>query len=69
MRSHLVAVRCILVGVLCIAPAAYGYVDPGSGLLLIQGFLAVIGGAVVFIRNPVQAIKGLIRRLRRRRDA
>ena len=43
---------------LCLAPQdAFAYVDPGSGLLLIQGLLAVVGGAVVFIKDPVAGCK------------
>jgi len=44
--------------VLCLAPQdAFAYVDPGSGLLLVQGLLAVIGGVIVFIKNPVTVFK------------
>ena len=45
---------------LCLSPQdAFAYVDPGSGLLLIQGLLAVIGGAIVFIKDPVGGCKRL----------
>lgn len=46
--------------------SALAYVDPGSGMLLWQGLLAAIGGVLVFVRNPWQAIKNLLRRLRGR---
>jgi hypothetical protein len=50
--------------VLCMAPAdAFAYVDPGSGLLLIQGLLALIGGIIVFVKNPVAAVKRLWARI------
>ena len=48
----------LAVVLLCMVPRdALAYVDPGSGLLLIQGLLAVIGGVVVFLTNPLAAIK------------
>ena len=46
--------------VFCLIPRdAQAYVDPGSGFLLIQGVLAVIGGIIVFIKNPVATCKRL----------
>ena len=43
---------------------ALAYVDPGSGMLLWQGLLAVVGAGLVFLRNPWRALKDLLRRLR-----
>lgn len=46
------------IGLLSLAPAdAFAYIDPGSGLLLIQGLLAVIGGVIVFVKDPVAGCK------------
>ncbi|MEK8024809.1 hypothetical protein [Pseudaquabacterium rugosum] len=45
---------------------SHAYVDPGSGMLLIQGIIAAIGAFVVFIKNPIEAIKRLISRLRKK---
>jgi hypothetical protein len=46
--------------ILCLAPQdAFAYVDPGSGLLLIQGLLAVIGGTIVFLKDPIAGFKRL----------
>jgi uncharacterized membrane protein YhaH (DUF805 family) len=36
---------------------AHAYVDPGTGMLLIQGLIALIGGVIVFVRNPVATVK------------
>lgn len=33
------------------------YVDGGTGLMLIQGLLALIGGVLYFVRNPVKAYR------------
>lgn len=41
---------------------AYAYVDPGTGLLLMQGLIALVGGVVVFLKNPIAPIKTLIAR-------
>jgi hypothetical protein len=44
--------------------SASAYVDPGSTLLMMQGLLAAIGGIVVFVKNPIKAIKGLVARFK-----
>jgi hypothetical protein len=36
---------------------AAAYVDGGTGLLLVQGLLALIGSLIYFIRHPIKAIK------------
>jgi hypothetical protein len=57
--------RLIIAGtILTILPLtpAYAYVDPGTGLLLMQGLIALVGGAVVFLKNPIASIKALIAR-------
>jgi len=46
--------------------AASAYVDPGSGMLLIQGLVAFVGALIVFVRHPVKSIKALIARWRSR---
>jgi hypothetical protein len=46
--------------------SAFAYVDPGSGMLLWQGLLALIGAVIVFMRNPVDAIKRLLSRFKRK---
>jgi hypothetical protein len=48
------------------AVSAHAYIDPTSTLLLIQGALAAIGGALFVIRHPIQTIKNLINKLRNR---
>jgi hypothetical protein len=39
-------------------------VDPGSGLLLWQGLVTLIGAVLIFFRNPIQVIKSWIDRIR-----
>lgn len=36
---------------------SYGYIDPGSGLLLWQGLIAAIGAIIVFVRHPIEMLK------------
>jgi hypothetical protein len=50
-------------------PAAYAYVDPSSGLLLIQGVLALIGGAIAFVKHPMDKLRAAWRWLSGKRDA
>lgn len=44
-------------------PSAHAYVDPGSGMLLWQALIAVIGAIIVFVRHPVDTLKRLYRNL------
>lgn len=44
-------------------PSAHAYVDPGSGMLLWQALIAVIGAIIVFVRHPVDTLKRLYRKL------
>lgn len=46
--------------------SASAYIDPGSGMLFWQGFIAVIGAVLVFFRNPLAVIRDWIKRLRRK---
>jgi|LakMenEpi03Aug12_release.lakeMendotaPanAssembly.Ray.scaffolds.fasta_scaffold3477438_1 hypothetical protein len=45
---------------------AFAYVDPGTGTLLVQGLIALIGAVVVFVKNPIASIKALVARLRKK---
>jgi hypothetical protein len=47
-----------------LTPSAFAYVDPGSGMLLWQGLVALIGAVLIFFRNPIQVIKSWIARIR-----
>lgn len=42
---------------------AHAYVDPGSGMLIWQGLIALVGAVIVFLRNPIPALKKLLKRL------
>lgn len=68
MNSHLLcAVLRVAILLLLPAASAHAYIDPGSGMLLIQGLLALIGGIVFFVKNPITAVKSWIARLRKKR--
>ncbi len=59
----------LIVLLLFAAPSAHAYVDPGSGMLLLQGMIALIAGVIAFFRSPWRAIAKLWRRIRGRGDA
>jgi hypothetical protein len=46
--------------------SAFAYVDPGSGMLLVQGLVALIGGIVAFCKNPAGWLRDRLRRLFKR---
>jgi len=62
MKSH-----SLLVGILTLSlpPAAFAYVDPGSGMLLWQGLIAAVGALLVFARSSKASIKKLLDRFRK----
>lgn len=57
---------CLLLMLLFLPRHAHAYVDPGAGMLLWQGLLALIGAAIVFVRNPRETLKRWWHRIIRR---
>ena len=51
------------------AECAWAYVDPGSGMLMIQSIIALCVGIIAFLRSPWQSILALINRIRRKDNA
>ncbi len=47
--------------------SAHAYIDPGSGMLLWQGLIAVIGAVVIFVSHPVQTVKAWWAKLTKRK--
>jgi hypothetical protein len=43
--------------------SASAYIDPGSGMLLVQGLIALVGAIIVFIKNPIKSIKQVYERI------
>jgi hypothetical protein len=41
----------------------YAYTDPGTGMLLLQSLVLVIGMVIAFLRSPVKSVKDLYKRL------
>ena len=39
------------------AAPAFAYVDPGTGMLAIQGLIALLIGVLAFVRSPVLTVK------------
>ncbi|HXC56338.1 MAG TPA: hypothetical protein VNU97_13660 [Rhizomicrobium sp.] len=48
---------------------AFAYVDPGTGMLAIQGLIAAAVWIIAFVTHPVRTIKGWLARWRNRNDA
>jgi hypothetical protein len=63
------AVRALSLIVFFYPLSAHAYVDPSSSLLILQGILAALGVALVFVRNPIKAIKKLIAKIRGKEGA
>ena len=50
--------RCLVIAVLYLEPnISYAYIDPGSGILIWQGFIAAIGAALIAFRYLLRAVK------------
>lgn len=43
---------------------AHAYVDPGSGMLMLQGLIAAIGACIAFIKDPIGKLKLIYRKIR-----
>ncbi len=51
---------CLVVLLTLLAPSpAWAYIDPGSGLVLWQGLIAVVGAGLLFVRHPWDSLKRL----------
>jgi hypothetical protein len=36
---------------------AYAYIDPGTGMLAVQGLIAFLVAVIAFIRNPIHTFR------------
>jgi drug/metabolite transporter (DMT)-like permease len=61
----------VLIALLSAASSAHAYIDPGSGMLAIQGLIALAIGILAFVRHPIRTLRSWRERWRRRnsRDA
>lgn len=46
----------VLLVTLGFASPTFAYVDPGTGMLAIQGLIALLIGVIAFVRHPIQTI-------------
>lgn len=58
----------VLLLMLGLAAPAFAYVDPGTGMLAIQGLVALVIGVLAFVRHPIQTIRRAWRRWSSRRN-
>ena len=55
----------VLLSLLSFPGAAFAYIDPGAGMLLLQAVIAAIGAALIFVRRPFEWIARKLKSLRR----
>ena len=71
-KSNNAAAPCnaaaVLVALMLVAPSAQAYIDPGTGMLAIQGLIALVIGVIAFIKHPIQTVRGWVERWRHRND-
>lgn len=48
--------------------SAHAYIDPGTGMLAIQGLIALVIGVLAFVRHPIRTVRDWVERWRRRKD-
>jgi len=58
----------IMLGIVAVQPAN-AYIDPGTGMLAVQGLIALAIGIIAFVRHPIKTLRALIARWRNRDDA
>jgi hypothetical protein len=51
-----------------ISAPAYAYIDPGTGLLVLQGLFAVVGAALTFMRKPWVMIASFINLKKKKKE-
>jgi len=56
VKFYLVTLLCIVALNFAVERPAYAYVDPGSGLLLLQNVGAVVTGLLFFFRRRIKAL-------------
>lgn len=67
-KYSIYSLRVMLLSIVFSLPA-YAYIDPGSGLLLLQGLFAAIGAVLTFVKKPRQFIAKLFSRRKKDTDA
>jgi len=56
----------LILALLMMSQPAHAYVDPGSGMLAIQGIIALAVAIISFVTHPIQTIKNWWRRIFRK---
>ena len=56
LRLYVITLCCVIALNFAIERPAYGYVDPGSGLLILQNVGAVATGILFFFRRRIKAL-------------
>ena len=61
MQLRTILIACCL---LAIPSQAMAYVDPGTGMILFQSFIAGVAAFLTFVRNPFQFLRFLMQKIR-----
>jgi hypothetical protein len=59
--------KLILAILLTFAGNCYAYIDPGTGVFLAQSIIALVASVIFYLRNPVQFIKLIIEKFRKKK--
>jgi uncharacterized membrane protein HdeD (DUF308 family) len=58
----------VLAALLSATTSAHAYIDPGSGMLAIQGVIALVVGVIAFVRHPLRSFRTWLERWRSRKS-
>ena len=58
LSASLLGITMVICFLIASERAAWAYVDPGSGLLAIQGFASVLGTVAYYFRRRIRALFG-----------
>lgn len=50
----------LLLILLLFPSSAYAYIDPGSGMFILQSIFAALGALLFLLKNPLQALRKLL---------
>ena len=66
--QHTVRSLIAFVSISIYSANANAYIDPGTGLLAMQGLLALLVSLLFVIRHPITAFKQLLEKIKRGED-
>jgi len=55
-----------LLNFILFSSSAYAYFDPGTGMFIIQGIIAIFGVVVFYLGYPIRLLKSLMNKLKKK---